>query len=93
MTTIRLSYEYLVDCNGTQAAIRSGNGQSGAHVEASRLLKDPRFASAVHLGLIKLRGKLSITRESVLGGLLDADETALAQQDPTAMIRAWSEMA
>ncbi len=34
--------EYLVDYNGTQAAIRAGYSKKGAHVEASKNLKNPK---------------------------------------------------
>ncbi len=34
--------EFLVDHNGTQAAIRAGYSKKGAHVEASKNLKNPK---------------------------------------------------
>lgn len=36
----RFCQEYVIDRNGTQAAIRAGYAAKGAHVEASRLMKD-----------------------------------------------------
>jgi len=34
--------EHLVDGNGTHAAIAAGCGRAGAHVTATRLLKNPK---------------------------------------------------
>jgi phage terminase small subunit len=39
--------EYLVDLNGTQAAIRAGYAESGASVEASRLLGNVNIAKLI----------------------------------------------
>jgi phage terminase small subunit len=37
--------EYLVDFNGTKAAIRAGYAEASAHVQASRLLKNDKVAT------------------------------------------------
>lgn len=39
----RFCLEYVKDFNGTRAAIRAGYAESGAHVQASRLLKQPKI--------------------------------------------------
>lgn len=39
--------EYLVDANGTQAAIRAGYGAAGARVAAHRLLTNVAISSAI----------------------------------------------
>jgi len=36
----RFIEEYCVDCNATQAAIRAGYAESGAHVNGHRLLRN-----------------------------------------------------
>lgn len=43
----RFVEEYLVDGNGTQAAIRAGYSASGAYTEASRLLRNAEVARAI----------------------------------------------
>lgn len=43
----RFVVEYVVDLNGTQAAIRAGYSSRGAEVTASRLLRIPKVAAAV----------------------------------------------
>ena len=51
----RFVEEYLIDLNGTQAAIRAGYAVSGAAVEASRLLTNANISEAIQ----KQRDKLS----------------------------------
>lgn len=46
----RFVEEYLVDGNATQAAIRAGYAESGAHVEGARLLKNAKIAELVAKG-------------------------------------------
>jgi len=43
----RFVQEYLIDLNGTQAAIRAGYAPESAHVTASRLLKNANVAAEV----------------------------------------------
>jgi phage terminase small subunit len=88
----RFVNEYLVDGNGTQAAIRAGYGRAGSHVAAARLLKNDKVITAVRTGQRELGDRLAISRERVLEGLLQAVEIARVQQDPGSMIRAWSEI-
>ncbi len=53
--------EFLVDHNGTQAAIRAGYSKKGAHVEASKNLKNPKVQAelAKLAAPIKERAELS----------------------------------
>lgn len=44
---------YLVCKNGAQAAREAGYAESGAKVEASRLLTNPNVAAAIRMGLAK----------------------------------------
>lgn len=43
----RFAEEYVVDYNGTQAAIRAGYAPNSAHVEASRLLRIAKVRDAI----------------------------------------------
>lgn len=43
--------EYLRDLNGTKAALRAKYAASGAHVQASRLLRNAKVAAVVRIGL------------------------------------------
>ena len=58
--------EYLVDLNGTQAAIRAGYSPATAVVQASQLLIEPHIAAAVERGKAQRLASVNITAESVL---------------------------
>lgn len=63
---IAFANEYLVDFNGSAAAIRAGYGVKSAKVTASRLLADPKIQS--YLGVLKkpLAAVLEITKERTM---------------------------
>ena len=63
---LRFIDEYLVDLNGTQAAIRAGYSPKGAEVASHRLLRDERVAAIVAERTEKRVAKLEITAERVL---------------------------
>lgn len=65
----RFVQEYLKDLNGTQAAIRAGYAESGAHVEAARLLKNAKVAAAIAAGQQERAEKVGVTAERVLAEL------------------------
>lgn len=67
----RFVHEYLIDLNGTAAAIRAGYSPKGAHVTASRLLSDVNVAMAVRVGRNRAIQKLEISKDRVLQGLAD----------------------
>lgn len=83
---------YLVDCNGTQAAIAAGYSQVSARVGAHRLLTKPavRAAIAARQGVDSQR--LQLGRQEALEGLLQAVQQARALGDPMAMIAGWREI-
>ena len=58
--------EYLVDLNGTQAAIRAGYSKRGASVTAARLLVNSRISEAISEGRRKREEKIEIRAEEVL---------------------------
>ena len=47
----RFVEEFLIDLNATQAAIRAGYAESGAHTEGWRLLRNAEVAEAVKWGM------------------------------------------
>ena len=89
----RFIEEFLVDANGTQAAIRAGTAPAGAHVWASRALRDPKVAMELKRRQEGVATRLSIQRENVLNGLVEAVDMAREQRNPMGMIRGWSELA
>ena len=59
----RFVEEYLVDLNGTQAAIRAGYSPKTAEVQASRLLSNAKVQQAVAEGRARLSQSTGITRK------------------------------
>lgn len=57
--------EYLVDCNGTQAAIRAGYPKPGAHVTASRLLKRPKIQDELNRRRQRIETRIEITAADI----------------------------
>jgi phage terminase small subunit len=58
--------EYLVDLNGTQAAVRAGYKKKSARIQASKLLTNPNIAAAVKELRDQLAGKVELTAERTL---------------------------
>jgi hypothetical protein len=88
----RFVEEYLVDGNGTAAAVRAGYARAGAHVTASRLLRNPKVAEAVAAGQAEKRAELKIDRQGIAAAFLAAYELAKAQGNPAAMVGAAREV-
>jgi phage terminase small subunit len=61
--------QYLIDRNGTQAAIRAGYRAPNAHVTASRLLDDEEVRRAIDEKTEKLAAKLELSAEKVLADI------------------------
>lgn len=58
--------EYLIDRNGTRAAIRAGYGEAGAGVTACRMLKKPNIIARVRELQAEEADRLSLTADAVL---------------------------
>lgn len=61
--------EYLIDQNGTQAAIRAGYSPRSAHVTAARLLKQPNVRDIIDAAQVQAVAKLDLSRDRILGEL------------------------
>ena len=66
----RFVKEYLVDMNGTQAAIRAGYSARTAAAQAVRLLINVKVKAAVEAGAAKQHAQLDLTAQKVLTELL-----------------------
>jgi phage terminase small subunit len=62
----RFVQEYLVDLNGTQAAIRTGYSKKTAQEQASRLLSNVMVSKAIAEGQAKLAKTVGVTAEKVI---------------------------
>lgn len=71
----RFVEEYLVDLNGTEAAIRAGYSRKSAKAQASQLLALPEVQAAVSAGQASRSERTKVTADVVLQHL-DAARTA-----------------
>lgn len=89
----RFINEYLIDGNGTQAAIRAGYGAAGARVAAHRLLTNVAISSLIEARQRADATRLAVDRDRVLAGLLEAVEMAREQLNPAGMVAGLREIA
>jgi hypothetical protein len=82
----RFVEEFLLDANGTQAAIRAGYGVASARVTAHRLLTNAAVSEAIGTRQHADRQRLGMAREDVLKGLLEAIDLAREQMNPAGMV-------
>ena len=61
----RFCLEYLIDRNGTRAAIRAGYGEAGAGVAACRMLKKPNILARVRELQAEEADRLSLSADAV----------------------------
>lgn len=62
----RFAQEYLIDCNGTQAAIRAGYSPISAYSEASRLLRNDNVQNYLQAQMAQLQGETVAELQEVL---------------------------
>jgi len=89
----RFVEEYAIDHNGAGAAVRAGYAPKSAHVTASRLLRKANVSAAVRALEVEVETELRVTRSRVISELQSAVELARLQNDVSAMIAAWREIA
>ena len=73
--------EYVVDSNGTQAAIRAGYSRGGASSQASGLLRNPKVAAALEA----VQGKLRAGHSYAMDQLVEKYQR-MAFVDPTSFL-------
>jgi len=65
----RFVEEYLVDLNGTQAAIRAGYSAKTAQEQSSRLLSNVIVQAAIQAGRAALSARTEITQDRVMADI------------------------
>lgn len=80
--------EYLLDSNGTQAAIRAGYSTKTANEQATQLLKKPEIQDAIRQGQQAAAQRNVITVDSLLAELEAARQVALSTGKASAMVSA-----
>lgn len=74
--------EYVIDHNGTQAAIRAGYSPKSAHSKAYKLLHDPEVRAAIAQREGRLADELGITKQWVLEKMREVVDTAMNGEPP-----------
>lgn len=69
--------EYLIDLNGTQAAIRAGYSAKTAEQQATRLLRNAQISAAVDAGKAERSEKVGVTAKYVLENLQEVVERCM----------------
>lgn len=69
--------EYLIDLNGTQAAIRAGYSAKTANEQAARLLANVSVASAVQAAMDARSERVEVTADYVLRNLTEVLERCM----------------
>lgn len=83
----RFCREYVIDLNGTQAAMRAGYSHKTANEQAARMLAKDSIRARVDQLKLKVEAKLEIKKETVLRELLrisTSDMLLLFNDDGTA---------
>jgi phage terminase small subunit len=83
----RFVAEYLIDLNGTQAAIRAGYSKKTAQEQSSRLLSNVMVSAAVEAGRTKITDRLEITAESLIRDVLEIGNEAREAASFTAALK------
>ena len=89
---VRFVNEYLVDGNGAAAAVRAGYSERSAKAIAAENLTKPDLQKALQTRQAADATRLSIQREDVLNGLVEAATMAKLQCDPAGMVAAWKQV-
>lgn len=76
----RFCMEYIVDYNGTQAAIRSGYSAPTAGEQASRLLKDVRIKEKIDKLKIEVAEKISLDATWVMKRFKDISDRCMTAE-------------
>ena len=84
--------EFLATGNATASVIAAGFSVKGASVAGTRMLRNAKVAEALQARQSADATRLSIKRENVVAGLLEAVNQARAQSNPMAMIAGLREL-
>ncbi len=84
----RFVFEYLIDLNATQAAIRAGYSEKTAQEQGSRLLSNVMVSEAIAKGQAKAAKRAEITVQSLADELEEARAIALAEKQSSAAVSA-----
>lgn len=75
---LRFCHEYLIDCNGTQAAIRSGYSEATATSMASRLLTNVKVLQKINELKAEIAEKLKIDASWIMARFKEISDRCMA---------------
>jgi len=84
---------FLASGNATASAVKAGFSVRGASVAGNRMLRNARVQAAIQARQSADAARLSISREDVLAGLLEAVNLARDQRNPAGMVGGLKELA
>lgn len=85
--------EFVLCGNAAEAARRAGYSEKTARTVASEILTYPDIQEAVRAARAKNAADWDVTRQSVIGGILEAIEMARQMADPAAMLTGYRDLA
>jgi len=89
----RFAQEYIIDCNGAQAAIRAGYSKKTARTQAAQLLANLSVKQEIDRLMAKKAQEASLSVDTVLKNLRKGIEEAWQRQPPDlAAIARFSEL-
>lgn len=88
----RFCQEYIIDLNGTAAAIRADYAQSNARAQASRLLKHPEVAARIAELMASRSAAVEVTQTMVIEGLLKEARHEGEGSTHSARVTAWTNL-
>jgi phage terminase small subunit len=80
--------EYLIDLNGTQAAIRAGYSAKTAYSIAEEILRKPEIVDAIQAGMDRRAKKINLTGEDILANIARLAQKAEDMDDTSNALRA-----
>lgn len=84
----RFCREYVIDHNGTQAAIRAGYAEPSSRVQANRMLTKDNIVLRIDELSSKVADKIDLTVEKVLKDIESLREKALEENQFAASLKA-----
>ena len=84
--------EYLACGNASASAVKAGFSVNGASVAGNRMLRNARVQEALQARQTADATRLSLERNDVLMGLLEAAALAKEQMNPAGMVAAWKQV-
>lgn len=84
--------EYLIDMNGTRAAIRAGYSEKSAREIASQNLTKLNIQKAIEIAFSERKARTLVTQDDVINGLLDEAKNKDDGSSHSARVASWAHL-